>query len=67
MHKIIKEKNLPHQFEDWIYRKCKIKKQTIYNYRNLYKLMSVVPKLLNCRVNMTHFVENYEILLGYFE
>ena len=27
---------------------CKIN-QTIYNYRNLYHLISVAPKLLNCR------------------
>ena len=64
--KIIKKKNLPHQFEDWIYRECKIKKQTIYNDKNLYKLMSVAPKLLNCRVNMTYLVKSYEILLDYF-
>ena len=31
----MKGKNLPHRFEDWIYRECKIKKQTVYNYRNL--------------------------------
>ena len=49
------------------YTECKIKKQTIDDYRNLYKLMSVAPKSLNCRVNMTYFVKNYEILLGYFE
>ena len=41
------EKNLPGRFEDQLYRECKIKKQTIYNYRNLYKLMSIVPKLMN--------------------
>ena len=29
--------------------------------------MRIAPKLLNCRVNMTYFVKNYEILLGYFE
>ena len=29
-----------------------ITKQTIYNYRNLYKLMRITTKLLNCRVNM---------------
>ena len=65
--KIIKKKNLPHQFEDWIHRECKIKKQTIYNDKNLYKLMSVAPKLLNCRVNMTYLVKSYEILLDYLE
>ena len=65
--KIIKGKNLPHRFEDWIYRVCKIKKQAVFNYRILYKLMGLGPKLLNCRVNMTYFVKNYEILVGYFE
>ena len=44
--KIIKMKNLPHQFEDWIYRECKIKKQTIYNDKNIYKLMSVALTFL---------------------
>ena len=46
-NKTMKKKNLTHQFEDWIYRECKMKKQTIHNYRNLYKLMSVAPKLLS--------------------
>ena len=59
--------NLPGRFEDWMYRECGIKKQTIYNYKNLYKLMRLAPKLLNCRVNMTYFVKNHEILFSYFE
>ena len=52
-----------------MYRECKIKKQTIYNSNNriLNKLMNVAPKLLNCWVNMTYFIKNYEILLDYFE
>ena len=29
--------------------------------------MTVSPKLLNCRVNITYFVRTYEILMGYFE
>ena len=49
------EKTLPGRFEDWLYKEYKIKKQTIYNYRNLYKLMSIAQKLMNCRVNMTYF------------
>ena len=52
-NKIIKKKTLPHQFKDWIYVGCKIKKQAIYNCKNFQKLMSVAPKLLNCQVNMT--------------
>ena len=59
--------NLPSQFEDWMYRECGIKKQTIYNYKNLYKLMKLAPKLLNCRVNMTYFVKTHEILFNHFE
>ena len=43
------------------------RKQTIYNYKNLYKLMRLAPKLLNCKVNMTFFVKNHKILLIYFE
>ena len=59
--------NLPVRFEDWMYRECGIKKQTIYNYKNLYKLMRLAPKLLNCRVNMTFFVKNHEILFSHIE
>ena len=29
--------------------------------------MSVAPKLLNCRVNMSYFVKNYEVLTTYFK
>ena len=47
--------NLPGRFEDQMYIECGTKKQTIYNYKNLYKLMRFAPKLLNCRVNMTFF------------
>ena len=60
-------KNLSNRFEDWMFRVCGIKKQTIYNYKNLYKLMIIAPKLLNCRVNMTYFVKNHDILLNYFQ
>ena len=44
-------------FEDWLYEKCRIKRQTSYNYRNLHKLMSVAPKLMNCRLNVTFFLK----------
>ena len=57
------EKNLPGRFEDWIYRECKIKKQSIYNHKNLYELMRTAPKLMNCRVNMMYFIKSHEILL----
>ena len=36
--------NLPVRFEDWMYRECRIKKKTIYNYKNLFKLMRTAPK-----------------------
>ena len=65
--KSISGENLPGQFEDWIYRVQYEKKQTIYNYKNPYKLMRIVPKLMNCRVNMTYFVQNNVILINYFE
>ena len=29
--------------------------------------MSVAGKLLNCRVNMTYFVKNQEVLITYFK
>ena len=37
---------------------CKLKEQSIYIYKNLYKLMRIAPKLLKCRVNMTYFVKS---------
>ena len=43
------------------------KKQTMLNYKNLYKLMIIAPKLFNCRVNITHFVKKHDILLNYFQ
>ena len=39
--------NLSGRFEDWMERECGLKKQTIYNYKNLYKLMKIAPKLMN--------------------
>ena len=29
--------------------------------------MSIAPKIMNCRVNITYFVKNHEILLNYIE
>ena len=46
--KLIEGKNLPQRFDYWMDKEFKIKKQTIYDYINLYELMSVAPKLLNC-------------------
>ena len=53
--KIYRRENLSYSFEDWLYKNCGIKRQTSYKYRNLYKLMSVAPKLMNCRVNTAFF------------
>ena len=61
--KNMRGENLPGRFKDWMYRECGIKKQTIYNYKNLYKLMRLAPKLLNCRVNMTFLLETTRLFL----
>ena len=66
-NKLIKRKSLPQRFDHWMYKEFGIKKQRIYGYINLYELMSVAPKLLNCRVNTTYFVQNHEILMTYFK
>ena len=58
--------NLPGRFEDWMCKECDMKKQTTYNYKNLYMLMRIAPKLMNCRANMTYFVLNHDILFNYF-
>ena len=56
--KLYRNENLPHTFEDWLYHLWKVKRQASYNYRNLFKLMSVASKLINCKINATHFVKN---------
>ena len=58
-------KALPNRFEDWIQREHGIKKKN--NYKNLYKLVRVAPKLFNCRVNATYFIKNHDILIDYFQ
>ena len=63
---IYRRQNFSFRFEDWLYKKCGIKRQTSYNYRNLYKLMSVAPKLMNCKISITYFYKNHEILFKYF-
>ena len=64
--KNIRGENLPGRFQYWMDREYGIKKQTTYNYKNLYKLMRIAPKLMNCRVNMTYFVLYHDILFNYF-
>ena len=59
--KHIEGKNLPQRFDYWKEKEFKIKKQTSYDSINLYKLMSVAPKLINCQVNMTCFVKNHDL------
>ena len=41
--KVYRRQNLSCRFEDWLYEECRIKRQTSYNYRNLYKMMSAAP------------------------
>ena len=65
--KLYRKENLPYRFEDLLYRLCKEKRQASYNYRNLFKLMSVALKLKNCKINARYFVKNHEILLNYFK
>ena len=65
--KLIKRKSLPLRFDDLMYEEFKIKKQRIYDYLSLYEPMSIAPKLLNCRVNMTYFVKNRKIFMTYFK
>ena len=56
-------KALPNRFEDRIQRECGIKKQTIYNHKNLYNLASVAPKLFKCRANKRILLKNHDILI----
>ena len=61
-----RRENLLCRFEDLLHQEFRIKRQTSYNYRNIYKLMSVALKLMNCRVNVTFFSKNHEIHFKYF-
>ena len=63
--KNIHGENLPGRFKDWMYKECGMKKQTMYNNKNLYKVMRIAPKPMNCRVNMTYIVLNDDILFNY--
>ena len=65
--KLIEGDNLPQRFDYWMEKEFKVKKQTIYDYINLYELISVAPKLLNCRVNMTYFIKIHEVLMTNFK
>ena len=65
--KVYRRQNFSCRFEKWLYEQYRIKRQTNYNYRNLYKLMSVASKLMNYRVNVTYFFKTHEILCKYFD
>ena len=65
--KVCRRENLSRRFEDWLYEERRIKRQTSNNYRNLYKLMSVALKFMNCRVETRYFFKNHEILFKYFD
>ena len=62
--KVYRRQNLSCRFEYCLYQECKIKRQTSYNYRNLYKLMSVAPKLMSCRVNTAYFFKTVKFFLN---
>ena len=64
--KLYRKENLADRFEDWSSRLCKVKREASYNYRNLFKLMSAAPKLINRKINAICVVKNHEILLNYF-
>ena len=55
--KFVKGVGLPQRFHYWMDKEFMIKKQTIYDYTRLYKLMSIALKLLNCQVSMSYFVK----------
>ena len=65
--KVCRRQNLSCRFEDWLYAESRIKRQTSYNYRNLYKLMSIAPNLMNCKVDVSYFFKNHETIFKYFD
>ena len=64
--KVNRRNSLTYRFEGWLYFLCKIKRHVSYNYKNLFKLVSVALKLMNCSVNTTYFVKNHVTFLNYF-
>ena len=65
-HDKMQGRNLPGRYDQRMLKECKIKMQPMYNYKNLYKLMRIALKLLNCRFKMTYFVKNHDILFNQF-
>ena len=63
--KLTEGEKLSRRFDYWMDKEFKIKKQINYDYINLYELMSIAPKLLNFRENMTYFVKSHEVLMTY--
>ena len=63
-HDKMQGRNLPGRYDERMLKECKIKMQPMYNYKNLYKLMRIALKLLNCRFKMTYFVKNHDILFN---
>ena len=47
-HDKMQGKNLPGPYDDWMLKECKIKMQSMFDYKNLYKLMRIALTLLNC-------------------
>ena len=45
--KVYRKENLSYRFENLLCRLYKVKRQTSYNHRNLFKLISAAPKLIN--------------------
>ena len=55
--KVYRKENLSYRFENLLHRLYKVKRETSYNHRNLFKLISAAPKLINYKINATYFVK----------
>ena len=59
--KVYRHENLCCRFQGWLYKQCRIKRQTSYNYSNLYKLMNVpftIYAELECLLEKMHSCQN---------
>ena len=64
---LFKNVDLPRTFEKWININFNISKTRSCTYRNLAKLVKMVPKLIHCRVSVSFLMEKCIILKTYFE
>ena len=61
-----KANRLSGNFKDWLNININVKKSKANDIRNLVKLAKTIPKILNCNLPITFFMENFGVLMKHF-